>query len=292
MQLAQIADGAYALLGGSNVGLLVEGSECVVVDAGLDRDSAKAVLQAAAALGISITAILITHAHADHFGGAALIRSRTGAKVYAPCLEAAIVANPLLEPLYLFSGAMPPADLLHKFTLAQPCPVDCLVDAGTLEIGAHHLVAIAAPGHAPNQMMYGIGEVLYIADACFAPSVLDKHVIPFCVDVDVAEKTLTGLSRLEGNYSVFVAGHGPTTQSIMDWARANSQRLSEVRDAVARAVSRHDELDRIVEYAAREMGAVLTSPVMYYLTRTTVLACLKSLASARVIDNRLVWQRP
>ena len=37
-----------------------------------------------------------THAHADHFGGAATVRARLGVLVCAPGLEAAIVAHPIL----------------------------------------------------------------------------------------------------------------------------------------------------------------------------------------------------
>ena len=124
MDLIPLTPHAYQLHGGSNAGLIVQGGRAVLVDTGLDRDTAKKILRHIESLKITLAAVVITHAHADHCGGAATIRARTGAPVYAPALEADVVANPIWEPLYLYSGALPPAELRHKFTLAEPCPVD------------------------------------------------------------------------------------------------------------------------------------------------------------------------
>jgi ABC-type amino acid transport substrate-binding protein len=115
----ELAAGVYHLQGGSNVGLIVAGGEALVIDAGLDADAAKAILRHAAELGATVRGVIITHAHADHFGGATELARRTGAGVYAAGLEGAIVGQPLLEPLYLYAGASPIQELRHKFTLAK-----------------------------------------------------------------------------------------------------------------------------------------------------------------------------
>ncbi len=123
MDLIQLTPQACQLKGGSNAGLVVVDGQAVLIDTGLDRDTAKKILRHVEALKVRLAAVVITHAHADHFGGAATVRARTGAPVYALGLEAAIIENPILEPLCLFS-ALPPAELRHKFTLAEGCPVD------------------------------------------------------------------------------------------------------------------------------------------------------------------------
>ena len=195
MDLISLTSSAYQLRGGSNAGLIAREGRAVLVDTGLDRDAAKKILRHVESLRMKLAAVVITHAHADHFGGAAIVRARTGAPVYAPALEAAVVANPLLEPLYLFSGAAPIAELRHKFTLAEACVVDRILDAGDMAIDGVELRVIPAPGHAPNQMMIAGGDVCFVADACFAPEVLDKHGIPFYVDVDQTAATLSALRR-------------------------------------------------------------------------------------------------
>ena len=118
----------------------------MLVDTGLDRDTAKKILRHVESLKITLAAVVVTHAHADHCGGAAMIRARTGVPVYAPALEADVVANPIWEPLYLFSGALPPAELRHKFTLAEPCPVDGILESGEQELGGVPLTVLPAPG--------------------------------------------------------------------------------------------------------------------------------------------------
>jgi glyoxylase-like metal-dependent hydrolase (beta-lactamase superfamily II) len=295
MELIQLTDSAYQLRGGTNAGLIVQEDQAVLVDTGLDRDAAKKILRAMEGLHLRLAGIVITHAHADHFGGASLIRSRTGAPVYAPGLEAAIVANPLLEPLYLFSGAAPPAALRHKFTLAEACPIDALVQPGEVAIGNVSIRAIAAPGHSPNQMMIAGGGACFIADACFAPEVLKKHGIPFYVDVTQAAATLAMLAHQDGSYAAFVPGHGEAVPSIGPWAGQNAARLAEIRQAVAEALRDAAELGDIMFRTAGRLEVALESPVTFYLTQTTVLACLCALeaagaAAAQVIENRLCWR--
>jgi glyoxylase-like metal-dependent hydrolase (beta-lactamase superfamily II) len=295
MELIKLTDSAYQLRGGTNAGLIVQDRQAVLVDTGLDRDAAKKILRAIESLHLQLAAIVITHAHADHFGGASFLRSRTGAPVYAPGLEAAIVANPLLEPLYLFSGAAPPPILRHKFTLAEACPVDALVEPGEVVMSGVSIRVIPAPGHSPNQVMIAAGRACFIADACFAPEILQKHGIPFYVDVVQAAATLALLAQLDGLYDAFVPGHGEVVSSIGPWAGDNAARLAEIRQSVAQALRDAAELGDILLSTTKRLKVAIESPVVYYLTQTTVLACLSALeaaggAAARVIDNRLCWR--
>ncbi len=295
MDLIPLTPHAYHLRGGSNAGLILHDGRAVLVDTGLDRDTAKKILRHVESLKVTLAAVVITHAHADHFGGAALVRGRTGAPVYAPALEAAVVANPILEPLYLFSGAMPPAELRHKFTLAEACPVDGLLAIGEQELGGVPLTAIPAPGHAPNQMMLAGGGACFVADAVFAPEVLRKHGIPFLVDLDRWLETLVALPVLDGRYAVFVPGHGPAVEQIAPWCAENAARLVEIREAVAGALAESDDVGGIVHGTAARLGVTIPDPALYWLTLTTVHACLASLqragrARVQMVENRLVWR--
>jgi glyoxylase-like metal-dependent hydrolase (beta-lactamase superfamily II) len=299
MDLVQLTDMAYQLRGGSNAGLILNGDQAVLIDTGLDKDTAKKILRHVETLKVKVSAVVITHAHADHFGGAATIRARTGARIYAPQLEAAIVENPILEPLYLFSGAMPPAELRHKFTLAEACKVDEHVAPGRLSLSGIAVALIAAPGHAPNQVMVAGGGACFVADAVFAPDVLAKHGIPFMVDVDAWLKTLGGFEALtatqSSSYAAFVPGHGPAVADILPWARQNTERLEEIRRNVAEAVKETDELGRLIQICANRLGLTIPNLTTYLLTQTAILACLASLQAQgelqmNVQENRLILQ--
>jgi glyoxylase-like metal-dependent hydrolase (beta-lactamase superfamily II) len=292
MDLVRLTENAYQLRGGSNAGLIVQDGKAVLVDTGLDKDTAKKILRHVDALHAKLAAVVITHAHADHFGGAATIRARTSARVYAPVLEAAIVENPILEPLYLFSGAMPPAELRHKFTLGDACKVDEVLSPGEITLAGVPLQVLSAPGHAPNQVMVAGGGACFVADAVFAPDVLAKHGVPFMVDVDAWLNTLAEAARLDGAYEAFVPGHGPAVAAIGPWAAENATRLQEIRRCVAEAAAQTSELAGIIKICADRLNMNILSLTIYLLTQTAILACLASLQTSGQVqlgvqDNRV-----
>ena len=63
--------------------LLHDGQRALVVDPG----DAKAVLLVLKQHALELTSILVTHHHADHTGGVAVLRQATGARVFGPATE-------------------------------------------------------------------------------------------------------------------------------------------------------------------------------------------------------------
>ncbi|HSN77558.1 MAG TPA: MBL fold metallo-hydrolase [Anaerolineae bacterium] len=295
MDLIRLTNNAYHLRAGSNAGLLVSGKKALVVDSGLDRDAARRILKHVAALRVEVAAVLITHAHADHFGGASELKKRTGAPVLAPAFEAAVIENPALEPVYLFAGAQPVQELEGKFILAQPCPVDGLLEPGRQALHGFEVEVIPAPGHAHNQVMIGAPQegVCFAADAFFPPQVLDKYGIPFYVNIDQTLATLAALPALA--YHVFAQGHGDAYTDVVEVAGYNSQRIREITAHVLAAIAEPSDDSRVLQRTANAMGIAISHPAIYYLTRTTIHACLNSLrraglAELSLAENRLLWQ--
>ncbi|MCB0255646.1 MAG: MBL fold metallo-hydrolase [Anaerolineae bacterium] len=298
MNLVQLTDSAYHLRAGSNAGLLVQDGRALLVDTGLDRDAARRILKHVAALNVALAGVLITHAHADHFGGAGEIKRRTGVPVLAPAFEAAVVENPALEPVYLFSGAQPTRELQGKFILAQPCQLDGLLPPGYQEVFGFEIDVIPAPGHAHNQVMVGWPgqRVCFAADAYFPPEVLDKYGIPFYVDIDQTLATLGSLPALP--YSLFAQGHGDaydrnSLEEVLDY---NVRRIEMIRQLVYDALPAPADDSQVLKRVADTMELSIQQPAIYYLTRTTIHACLNSLRQASRVDlaldgNRLLWCR-
>jgi len=326
MRQVELAPGIFHLQGGSNIGLAVQDGKGLLIDAGLDKDAARQALRAAEGLGVTLEAAVLTHAHADHFGGAYLLQQRLGVPLYAPGLEAAMMEHPILEPLYLFGGAAPIGELRGKFTLAQPCRIDHVVPvvatlvapAGgettevvttgqtttevvptnyPLEIGPLRVEVVPLPGHAPNQVGVAVGEVFFCADAVFPAETLEKHKLTFCVDLD---ETVATLQRLPGlPYARFAPGHGPAYgagEEIAQACAANRARLEEVRERVYAVLEAPQETATLLRQVADAFGLRMTTATAYFLTQTTVLAALASLERAGEVNvmmegNRLLWRR-
>lgn len=297
MQQVELAPGIFHLQSGSNIGLVVQDGRGLLIDAGLDKDASRRVLRIVEAMDVALEAVFITHAHADHFGGAYFLQKRLDVELYAPTLEAAMMEHPIIEPLYLFGGAAPIGELRHKFTLAKPCQIDRVVEPGPLEIGPFQVEVLSLPGHALNQIGVAMGEILFCADAVFPWETLQKHRILFCVDLD---ETLATLERLPGMpYACFAPGHGPAYASgeeIAQICAANRERLEEVREQVYEALEKPRETSDLVQHVSDRLGLQITTATAYFLTRTTILAALSSLEragkAATVIEkNRLQWRQ-
>ncbi|RLC77161.1 MAG: MBL fold metallo-hydrolase [Chloroflexi bacterium] len=295
MKQVELAPGVFHLQSGSNMGLVARDGKGLLIDTGLDKDSARRALRIVESLDVTLEAVFVTHAHADHFGGAHFLQRRTEAELYAPALEAVMMEYPIIEPLYLFGGASPIGELRRKFTLARPCRVDHVVEPGGVEIGPFRVELIPLPGHAPNQMGLAVEEVLFCGDAVFPAETLEKHKIPFCFDLD---EWLTTLERLPGlPYAHCAPGHGPAYSSaeIAEICAANRERLEEIREVVYAALEEPQETAALVQRVAGHFGLRLEMATFYFLIRTTILAALSSLERAEKVtavmrDNRLLWQ--
>ena len=116
MELKKLSNNVYYIPSSSNIGVIKNnGGLAILIDTGLDDEIAKKVLKLLARENMSVTSIINTHSHADHYGGNKEVKKGHHVEVYAPKVEDAIIKYPQLEPLYFFSGAQPLNKLKNKF---------------------------------------------------------------------------------------------------------------------------------------------------------------------------------
>jgi glyoxylase-like metal-dependent hydrolase (beta-lactamase superfamily II) len=324
MQLTQLQENVWVIQGGANIGVIAHEGRCLIIDSGMDKDVGRDILKQVQKLGLVPDALVVTHAHADHFGGAHYLVRQTGLKVYATRVEAAVMAGPILEPLYLFSGAQPPHELRHKFLLAKPCLADVILTGTEQTIADIPVQVIPLPGHSLEQVGLIYGETLFAGDAFLTPDILDKHGIPFYTDIQMGLTSLDQLiALLDGSVSPvtsenvlrqvdvqkganptfkhIVAGHGEISTSSEQAKRViqyTVQRLESilqlVRGALADGVARPGS--EVLQVVAGAQRVDISTLSQYVLCNTTVQAALSALYARNEVhplirENNLTWQR-
>ncbi|MFE8700446.1 MBL fold metallo-hydrolase [Cytobacillus sp. FJAT-54145] len=227
MKLLRIKGDCYYFQGAVNIGYILKDGQGLLIDTGLEASTTKKIVKQLKNENLPLNYLIITHGHADHYGGAAYLHKNEGIKIFAPKLEAAILENPILEPLYLFHGANPLPEFRNKFLEGEAVQIDHLLEEGHSEIGPFKLEAISLPGHSYNQMGVRIDDILYAADSYFGIDALKKHKIPYIVD---CQETIQSLVKLQSlNISGAVPGHGHFEE---DFKRTVAENLKVHEDVI------------------------------------------------------------
>ncbi len=251
----------------------------VAVDTGIDKQAAKQLQRAADEMGLPITAIINTHAHADHFGGNAQLLKQARLPVFAPIGEAAVMRRPQLEPEYLWQGAQPLPQMLNKFLQAPSTPVDTEFAPGDeLVIGGQVFRTFSLPGHSANQCGVLVDGVLFAADAYFDADVVDKHGVPYMVNYTQTLDSAHAVSGIAGVW--FVPGHGEPVGDPSPHIFALCQRHEEAYGVVVERVQSEATLEDMVAEVCSKFGLNPGNPGAYVLLRTPVAAYLTAAVEA------------
>jgi len=140
-----------------NCHVLLNGGRAVMVDPGDEPERLLAALGDAA-----LEAILLTHTHFDHIGAVGPVARATGAPVWCPALEAAVLRD--VNAYVPFPGFGP-------FESHDP---EHLVEGGeALELAGLTLDVLSTPGHSPGHVTYSVRDeaTLLSGDVLFQGSI-------------------------------------------------------------------------------------------------------------------------
>ena len=143
-----------------------ETRRAVVIDPVLDYDpadgtvdtrSAEKILDAVAELGLTVSHVLETHAHADHLSAAPLFKAKTGASIGigARIRDVQKVFRPMFcaEDMKVDGSDF---DLL-------------LAEGDRIDVGGMEIEVIETPGHTAADVSYRVGDAVFVGDTLFMP---------------------------------------------------------------------------------------------------------------------------
>jgi glyoxylase-like metal-dependent hydrolase (beta-lactamase superfamily II) len=286
MELRRIKEDVSFLSGPTNLGVVVAEGGAMLIDSGIDDDTARRALKLLE--GLEIKAVMNTHAHADHCGGNAFIKKRTGAKIFAPEIESCFIAHPFLEPSLLCS-ASPLKEMRNKFFIAKSSAVDGIFEEGTMSVLGKEVRCVPLPGHSIDHFGLEVDRVLFCGDAFLSEDVLEKHPLPLYFNVREEKETLKKLLGFDADY--YVPSHGSASDSIGDVLNANLKRIECIEDIILQNAGKSAEeiLSGILPETA-DVGE-------YFLCRASVMAFLSYLQECnrmecRIEGKKLVWSIP
>jgi hydroxyacylglutathione hydrolase len=171
--------------------------EAIVVDPGDDIADVEAVLQRH---GLRCTAIVITHAHIDHIGGAKKLKDRTGAPVYMNEADQELYDHLDVQAAWL--GTATPEQT--KIDVAAR-------DGDTLTLGTDTFHVVHTPGHTQGSLCLWIPSQskLVAGDTLFRESV-GRTDLPGGDGRQIVLSIREKLFALPEATTV-IPGHGPNT---------------------------------------------------------------------------------
>lgn len=172
------------------------GGQGVVIDPGAD---AEVILGRCSALGLSVSKILITHAHWDHIAAVGTIKLKTWAEIW--CHKADL---PLYDALV--------EQLLYMGFDGEPAPpVDHFVsETDAITVEDFRLTVLHTPGHSPGSVSYLTGNALFCGDVLFEGGGVGRTDFPGGSLFQLNDSITNRIFSLPPETTVY-PGHGPPT---------------------------------------------------------------------------------
>ncbi|HET7439117.1 MAG TPA: MBL fold metallo-hydrolase [Nitrospira sp.] len=181
--------------------------QAIVVDPGGAHER---ILQEVKQLGLTVTMILHTHAHFDHFLASGEMKKATGATL---CLHE--------DDRELWSMLDVQCRMFGVPYVPVPEPEYWLKDEEKLLVGQLMAVALHTPGHTPGSMSFHVpdGNIVLAGDTLFRGSIGRTDL--WGGDFDAIERSIHERLYTLHESTLVVTGHGPETE--IGWEKHTNQ---------------------------------------------------------------------
>jgi len=161
-------------------------------------------------MGLTVSHILHTHAHFDHFLASGAMKQATGATL---CLHQ--------DDLGLWKNLDMQCRMFGVVGVAVPMPDYWLKDEEKMLVGQVSMIALHTPGHTPGSMSFHVpvDKLLLAGDTLFRGSIGRTDL--WGGDFDAIEQSIRERLYTLDEETIVVTGHGPETE--IGWEKESNQ---------------------------------------------------------------------
>ncbi len=265
----------------------INDTDICMIDSGNDKNAAKKALKIIEQKDWSLKTIINTHSHADHIGGNAFLKERTGCTIYAPMEDACFVTYPHLEPSMLYGG-YPLKELRSKFLQAPPSV--CL--PLTEEVLPSGLEMQHIDGHTLSMVAIKTDDdIWFMADCVSSEAILEKYHISVLYDVGAHIESLNRVGELKAK--LFIPSHAEPTEDMSHLVGLNLAKICEIVDTLKKICQNPRAFEDILKETFDRYG--LTMDInQHVLVGSTLRSYLAYMHNTDMLDysfkdNKMYW---
>lgn len=277
MELIRIKEGIYYIKDSTNLPLFEAGSFFILFDSPIDKDKSKKVKKIIEENRFPLKMLIFSHHHADHMGGGNFLKNYFNLKTYSSKFEKIFLENPILEPIYLSSGAKPNKDFLNKWVYGEEVLIDEPID--NLKLNEFEFLDLS--GHSIGMIGIKLEDIIFSADTFFSIEILDKYVVPYFYSYNNFLEKMHYIKNLD--FSFIVPSHG----ELMDKEEAiriidyNINRLINLKESIYKIIKEPKSIDQIIN----NLNLNIKSLVVWYLIKSSIISLLHEAIDKQEIET-------
>lgn len=229
----QLSKSVYCLLGPTNVGIIENENNIILIDSGLNRDNATNIDKIIKEnFNKNVSTIINTHSNADHAGGNKYFFEKYNCKILTTKKESAFLENPYLESAILWGA--------HPFDKIRTSYFECENSTATEFVNENSIIElntkakisfVSLPGHFIDMIGISIldsdnNKTIFLGDSIFGAQMIEKYSISYMMKIYEFINTLDKISQIQSDF--YIPSHSTIITSQAELQRVAQMNKNEI----------------------------------------------------------------